>query len=221
MAAVAARRLKMLGVAGNDYVCVHTIVSSTTFRHHSGRYHAPRLGTRQPRVAAAGCYRLVDADYERRAMAVSSNLHPLGFDEITPKTLATADDDVGVAQERIDGAPIPQQIIHQPPAALLRRRRTRHAMDRRPLQRRTHHPQLRSHLNGITRHRAAGADEQNGTAAAAASTARRRVDSAGRPSLSRLIGSRSGRCVICRTPRNHPDRVCGALATRRHPVVPI
>ena len=48
------------------------------------------LGTRQPRVATAGCYRLVDADYECRAMTVSSNLHPSGFDEITPKTLATA-----------------------------------------------------------------------------------------------------------------------------------
>jgi DNA replication protein DnaC len=40
--------------------------------------------------AAEGFYRLVDAAYERRAMAVSSNLHPSGFDEIMPKTLATA-----------------------------------------------------------------------------------------------------------------------------------
>jgi len=40
--------------------------------------------------AAEGFYRLVDAAYERKALAVSSNLHPSGFDEIMPKTLATA-----------------------------------------------------------------------------------------------------------------------------------
>ena len=28
--------------------------------------------------------------YERRSVAVSSNLHPAGFDELMPKTLATA-----------------------------------------------------------------------------------------------------------------------------------
>jgi hypothetical protein len=40
--------------------------------------------------AAEGFYRLVDAAYERRSLAVSSNLHSSGFDEIMPKTLATA-----------------------------------------------------------------------------------------------------------------------------------
>jgi DNA replication protein DnaC len=40
--------------------------------------------------AAEGLYRLVDAAYERRSMALSSNLHPSGFDEIMPKTLAGA-----------------------------------------------------------------------------------------------------------------------------------
>lgn len=40
--------------------------------------------------AAEGFYRLVDAAYERRSLAVSSNLHPSGFDEIMPKTIATA-----------------------------------------------------------------------------------------------------------------------------------
>jgi DNA replication protein DnaC len=40
--------------------------------------------------AAEGFYRLVDAAYERRALAVSSNLAPAGFDEIMPKTIATA-----------------------------------------------------------------------------------------------------------------------------------
>ncbi|WP_425465225.1 hypothetical protein [Nonomuraea diastatica] len=32
--------------------------------------------------AAEGFYRLVDAAYERRSLAVSSNLHPSGLDEI-------------------------------------------------------------------------------------------------------------------------------------------
>ena len=40
--------------------------------------------------AAEGLYRLVDAAYEKRALAVSSNLHPSGFDEIMPKTIAAA-----------------------------------------------------------------------------------------------------------------------------------
>jgi len=40
--------------------------------------------------AAEGLYRLVDAAYERRSVALSSNLHPSGFDEIMPKTLAGA-----------------------------------------------------------------------------------------------------------------------------------
>lgn len=40
--------------------------------------------------AADGPYRLVDAAYEKRSIAVSSNLHPAGFDELMPKTLATA-----------------------------------------------------------------------------------------------------------------------------------
>jgi DNA replication protein DnaC len=40
--------------------------------------------------AAEGLYRLVDAAYEKRSVGVSSNLHPSGFDELMPKTLATA-----------------------------------------------------------------------------------------------------------------------------------
>ena len=41
-------------------------------------------------AAAEAFYRLVDATYERRSLAVTSNLHPAGFDTIMPKTLATA-----------------------------------------------------------------------------------------------------------------------------------
>ncbi len=40
--------------------------------------------------AAEAFYRIVDAAYERRAIAVTSNIHPSGFDTIMPKTLATA-----------------------------------------------------------------------------------------------------------------------------------
>jgi DNA replication protein DnaC len=41
-------------------------------------------------AAAEGFYRLVDAAYEKRSLAVASNLHPAGFDQLMPKTLATA-----------------------------------------------------------------------------------------------------------------------------------
>ena len=41
-------------------------------------------------VAAEGLYRLVDPAYEKRAVAISSNLHPSGFEELMPRTIATA-----------------------------------------------------------------------------------------------------------------------------------
>jgi DNA replication protein DnaC len=41
-------------------------------------------------AAGEAFYRVVDAAYERRSLAVTSNLHPSGFDTIMPKTLATA-----------------------------------------------------------------------------------------------------------------------------------
>jgi DNA replication protein DnaC len=40
--------------------------------------------------APGSFYRLVDAAYERVSVAVGSNLHPAGWDEPTPKTLATS-----------------------------------------------------------------------------------------------------------------------------------
>ena len=40
--------------------------------------------------AAEGLYRLVDAMYERRSVALSSNLHPSGFDQLMDKTIASA-----------------------------------------------------------------------------------------------------------------------------------
>ena len=35
-------------------------------------------------------YRVVDAAYEKRSIALSSNLHPAGFDELIPNTIANA-----------------------------------------------------------------------------------------------------------------------------------
>ena len=43
-----------------------------------------------PAEAAEGLYRIVDAAYEKRSVAVTSNLHPSGFDQLMPKTIATA-----------------------------------------------------------------------------------------------------------------------------------
>ena len=40
--------------------------------------------------AAEALFRVVDAAYEKRSVAISSNLHPSGFDELMPKSLATA-----------------------------------------------------------------------------------------------------------------------------------
>jgi len=40
--------------------------------------------------AAEALFRVVDATYEKRSLAISSNIHPSGFDELMPKTLASA-----------------------------------------------------------------------------------------------------------------------------------
>jgi DNA replication protein DnaC len=40
--------------------------------------------------AADALFRVVDAAYEKRSIAISSNIHPSGFDELMPKTVATA-----------------------------------------------------------------------------------------------------------------------------------
>lgn len=39
---------------------------------------------------AEALFRVVDAAYEKRSIAISSNIHPSGFDELMPKSLATA-----------------------------------------------------------------------------------------------------------------------------------
>jgi hypothetical protein len=43
-----------------------------------------------PSDTAEALYRVVDAAYEQRSLALSSNLHPSGFDELMPKTIANA-----------------------------------------------------------------------------------------------------------------------------------
>ena len=40
--------------------------------------------------AAEAVLRVVDAAYEQRSNALTSNIHPAGFDELMPKTLAAA-----------------------------------------------------------------------------------------------------------------------------------
>ena len=40
--------------------------------------------------AAEALFRVVDAAYEKRSLAITSNIHPSGFDELMPQTLATA-----------------------------------------------------------------------------------------------------------------------------------
>jgi DNA replication protein DnaC len=40
--------------------------------------------------AADELFRVIDAAYEKRSIAISSNIHPSGFDELMPKTIATA-----------------------------------------------------------------------------------------------------------------------------------
>jgi len=40
--------------------------------------------------AAEALFRVVDAAYEKRSVALTSNIHPAGFDELMPKTLAAA-----------------------------------------------------------------------------------------------------------------------------------
>jgi DNA replication protein DnaC len=43
-----------------------------------------------PADAAEALFRRIDATYERRSVAISSNIHPAGFDELLPTTIATA-----------------------------------------------------------------------------------------------------------------------------------
>ena len=57
-------------------------------RRHRDRRHRPAPG-HQPRPPRRSTC-VVDAAYEKRSIALSSNLHPAGFDELMPKTIANA-----------------------------------------------------------------------------------------------------------------------------------
>ena len=40
--------------------------------------------------SAEALFRVIDAAYEKRSIAISSNIPPAGFDELMPKSIATA-----------------------------------------------------------------------------------------------------------------------------------
>ena len=40
--------------------------------------------------AAEALFRVIDTAYEKRSIAIYSNVHPSGFDELMPKSIATA-----------------------------------------------------------------------------------------------------------------------------------
>jgi DNA replication protein DnaC len=52
--------------------------------------HCIKPGATQKTGRFKALYRVVDAAYEKRSIALSSNLHPAGFDELMPKTIANA-----------------------------------------------------------------------------------------------------------------------------------
>ena len=60
---------------------------------HALRRHRDRLSSACSQCTtetAEAIYRVVDGAYEKRSIALSSNLHPAGFDELMPKTIANA-----------------------------------------------------------------------------------------------------------------------------------
>jgi hypothetical protein len=88
---VAWLRLEDLGVLLRRHRADDTVAKAIT------RYSKPNSSSsttsgcsRWPPTPPKGLYRLVDAAYEKRSIAISSNLHPSAFDELMPKTLATA-----------------------------------------------------------------------------------------------------------------------------------
>ena len=69
--------------------------------------------------AAEALFRVVDAAYERRSIAITSNIHPSGFDELMPKTLAAATVDRLLHHAHVlvtDGTDSPTGSPKRPPA---------------------------------------------------------------------------------------------------------
>lgn len=77
-------------VAGGPGYCKAKRKLSEIRGRSSARQRHPDTDGPVSHDAAEGLYRIVDAAYEKRSIALSSNLHPAGFDELMPKTLATA-----------------------------------------------------------------------------------------------------------------------------------
>jgi hypothetical protein len=89
--------------------------------------------------AGEAFYRLIGAAYERRSVAVSSNIHPSGFDTIMPKALATP------AVDRSSTTPTsspPKDHRHTgaPPTRSLRRRPSEQAAGQRSAHQRPRGP---------------------------------------------------------------------------------
>jgi hypothetical protein len=59
-------------------------------RARQDRGHATDAANLRAPDGAEALFRVVDAAYEKRSVALTSNIHPAGFDELMPKTLATA-----------------------------------------------------------------------------------------------------------------------------------
>ena len=66
--------------------------------------------------AAEGLYRPVDAAYEKRSVAISSNLHPSGFDELMPKTSPPTSTDSCTAPTSAPPPPTACASNRRPPA---------------------------------------------------------------------------------------------------------
>ena len=62
---------------------------------------------------AEALFRVVDAAYEKRSIALTSNIHPAGFDELMPKTIVTATVDRLLHHAHVlvtDGATTPARL---------------------------------------------------------------------------------------------------------------
>ncbi|MHB1010634.1 MAG: ATP-binding protein [Propionibacteriaceae bacterium] len=73
----------------------------------------------------------MEAAYERRSVAVTSNIHPSGFDAIMPKTLATAAVDrllhhAHVINHRRQLAAVGERLCPRRKARTIRRTKRRH-----------------------------------------------------------------------------------------------
>ncbi|MCA1699890.1 MAG: ATP-binding protein [Actinobacteria bacterium] len=78
-----------LAIDRGKTVAWHTLESLAQLlrRHRADDTVAKAIGRL---IRADPLFRVVDAAYEKRSIALTSNIHPAGFDELMPKTLAAA-----------------------------------------------------------------------------------------------------------------------------------